>query len=486
MKLTTTAPARPVTLCRVTIVDTKTGALTRESDMALAGGRIAAVTGASGADPNDGQRVELPGKFVVPGYVESHAHVLDVEDPSGAFDLMLVNGITGYRQMAGNNKLLRARREGTLPMLPSAPTLLATPGAVLTPLNAGSPAAATATVREQHAAGADFIKVGLVGPEAFFAAQAASRDLAIPILGHLPPGVDVRRASSGAMRSIEHLGPGLAVLIACSTVEEELRAAVAERPTRSLPFRVPFADRLVGPLLRRIITNPVLMTRPEDRRLLRRAVETFDEDRARALAEQFVADGTWHCPTLVRERTTQLSDDPGYRSDPHLRYVAPAMRKSWDAASAKFDTLPAEDKAVHRECYQVQLALLRILADGGVKILAGSDAGGAVWEVPGYAFHQELDELGAAGLSPLRVLQTATLDAAEFFGATGSMGTVEVGKNADLVVLDADPVASVAALHQIAGVVRQGRWYPAGELRSIAERVPAQSHSAPSRPTGCC
>jgi hypothetical protein len=78
-----------------------------------------------------------------------HAHPLGAGDPSGSFDLMLAHGITGFRQMSGSVRMLKDRAAGTL-MPAGAPRLLAMPGTVLTPFNAGSAAAAAATVREQH------------------------------------------------------------------------------------------------------------------------------------------------------------------------------------------------------------------------------------------------------------------------------------------------------------------------------------------------
>jgi hypothetical protein len=120
-----------------------------------------------------------------------HTHVLGPEDPVGDLDLMLANGITGSRQMGANAELLRQWRDGELPDSDSRPELLAMPGAVLIPLNAPTDEAAVATVRQQKAAGADFIKVGFVTPSAVFAAQAEAVRLGVPILGHLPTGVDV-------------------------------------------------------------------------------------------------------------------------------------------------------------------------------------------------------------------------------------------------------------------------------------------------------
>ena len=115
MTTTTTRPAaRPVVLSGVTVVDTRTGTLHAGRDVALRGGRISAIIPTSTDGRTSEQRVDLHGKYVVPGLVECHAHVFDVEDPSGAFDLMLVNGITAFRQMSGTTALLRRRRQDRL------------------------------------------------------------------------------------------------------------------------------------------------------------------------------------------------------------------------------------------------------------------------------------------------------------------------------------------------------------------------------------
>ena len=176
-------------------------------DVITAEGRIAAIAATDPRRPGT-HVVELAGKYVVPGYLDMHAHPLGDGDRTGTLRLMLARGITGFRQMSGSSKLLKQRRAGTLPIPVESPDMLQMPGAVLTPLNAGSAKAAVTTVREQHAAGADFIKVGLVSPTVFFAAQQEANSLGIPILGHLPVGIDVAEASARGMKSIEHLGPG--------------------------------------------------------------------------------------------------------------------------------------------------------------------------------------------------------------------------------------------------------------------------------------
>jgi imidazolonepropionase-like amidohydrolase len=119
----------------------------------------------------------------------------------------------------------------------------------------------------------------------------------------------------------------------------------------------------------------------------------------------------------------------------------------------------------------VLLRMTKIFNDGGVRMLAGSDAVGAAWEVPGPSLHREFDELARAGLPALRILQMTTRDAAEFLGASSTMGSVEVGKNADLVLLGANPADDAASLHRVSAVIRGGRHYSTADLDDLKDRV---------------
>ena len=129
---------------------------------------------------------------------------------------------------------------------------------MLTPFNAATEAAAVATVAEQHAAGADFIKVGLVTPDVLYAAQAEATRRGIAILGHLPRNVDVYRASRGGFTSIEHLGPGPGILAACSTDEAGVRGILAALPGIKIPkIKLPLMNRFVAHVVKKFVINPV-------------------------------------------------------------------------------------------------------------------------------------------------------------------------------------------------------------------------------------
>ena len=201
---------------------------------------------------------------------------------------------------------------------------------------------------------------------------------------------------------------------------------------------------------------------------LQRAFDTYSEAKCRALATIFVANNTWNVPTLVRLRTQELADSPEYLSDPALPYIPDASLKEWREVTDRFHKLPADMRATDREAYQRQMALTKLFDDAGVRMMVGTDGGG---QAPGQSIHQEFDELANAGLSPLKILQMTTLNPAEFLGRTGTMGSIEVGNNADIVLLDSNPVESVQNLHNISGVVRAGFYYSHADLDALRARA---------------
>lgn len=461
-----------VVLSDATVVDPVDGTTRHGHDILIRDGRIDGVRPAGEPAPAGADVVDAGGRYVVPGFNDLHAHPLVYADPSGSLALMLAHGITGVRQMSGSNALL-ARRDRLMPAL--APRLLGMPGAILTSLNAGSTEAAIATIRDQHDRGADFVKAALVRRDVFFGAQAEARRLGIPILGHLPKGIDVARASGEGMRSIEHLGPGVGLLSCCAPDPPALQERAALRPERALPawLGIPLLEPALERIVRKLVVNPLVRSRQEDMDLLDDAVALFDEDAAAALADRLAQDGTWQVPTLIRSRTQLHCDDPALSRNPNVRMVSPRTVRTWRKATTAFSDLEPAWRQTFDATYATLLRLTKLLDDADVPMLTGSDACGAAWVVPGASLHQEFDELGRAGLTPLRVLQMATCDAARFLGAEQTMGRVDRGKNADLVVLDADPLASIDNLHTVSAVVRGGRVLGRGELDALLERVAA-------------
>ncbi|WCM25015.1 amidohydrolase family protein [Sphingomonas sp. QA11] len=454
----------------VTVVDPRDGGKTPGMTIVIDGNYIAAVVPTVDASADRVQRVDAAGKFVVPGYNDMHSHVLELADPSGSLALMLAEGVTGFRQMSGSPALLAKRRDGKLPIGHAAPQLLQTPGSILTPFNAASPDRVREEVRKQKAQGADFVKMGFANPDAFFAAIEEGRRIGIPVLGHLQEGTDPVEATAAGFRSIEHLGPGSTVWVRCSIDEERLRAESYRREIIKLPpFKIPFLERIVLKKFERMLVNPSAFSQAVDVDRLRRASESFSRARAEDMAARFVDDGSWQCPTLVRIRTQSFADAPEYQQDEMLEYLPPKSVRRWRDVTALWAERDEHVRGTYRTIYPRQLALTKLLADAGVRMIVGTDGGSFLG--PGLTLRQEFKELSDAGIAPLAILQMATVNAADYLSRRDTLGLVAKGYDADLVLLDRDPLAAVENLHEIAGIVRAGRYFSRRELDALRSEV---------------
>ena len=456
----------------VTVVDPRDGSKKPNMSVLMNCGRITAVTPLDeGGDPSVPQ-IDARGKFVVPGYNDMHSHALELEDPRGSLALMLADGVTGFRQMSGSPAMLAKRRQGLFDFGALAPQLHQSPGAVMTPFNAGTPEAASAEIRRQKEQGADFIKIALVNPDVFFAAVETARELRIPILGHLQEGTDALDATRAGFHSVEHLGPGSTLFICCSDDEEELRADSYRREfIKAPPFKIPFLETLLMKRFQKLLVNPAAFANRTDIERLGKAIDTFNQDKGERVAEAFVADGSWHCPTLVRLRTQEYADRPEYEQDAMLAYLPEANIERWREVTGRFRGLDPDLRKTYDRAYPRQLELAKLLSDSGVRMICGTDGGSYLG--PGLSIRQEFKELSDAGIAPLKILQMTTINAAHYLGREDAMGTIEPGKDADLVLLDRDPLERVENFHAIAGVVRAGHYHSAGDLARLKDRVAA-------------
>jgi imidazolonepropionase-like amidohydrolase len=464
---------RPILLKNVTIADTKSGNLLRGMDVLIVNGKIRDILQAgtplveAGVQVSEAgvQVIEAGGKYLVPGYLNMHMHVIDQDNPSAALAIMLTNGITGFRQMSGSPELLKLRKEHGLPLEDQQPAMLAMPGSILTPVNTHSKEAAVENVRRQKAEGADFIKIGLLPPDVFFAVLSEAKRVGIPALGHVPGDVNMQAASDSGFRSIEHLGLDYGGLVACSTEGTELRAAapIAPRILSSLPG---FMDRLSMKLLQTTLMNPAVGTSQAEYIRISRIINTFSETKAREAAALYSSNDTWQCPTIAHLRGFQLAFLAQVQNDPGYRYLSGRLEKKHREVTEKYERqLTPQIKEELIRAYDLQLRLVKIYDSMGVKLLAGTD------DNSGNALQLEFDQFAKAGLSPLRILQTATINAAEFLGRAADMGTVEQGKIADLVLLNANPIEDVRRLHDIYAVIRAGHYFSQKDLSDLKQRA---------------
>lgn len=452
----------------VAVVDVHDGRIAVAREIVIAGGRIQRIVPAHSVQATGSARlVEGHGAFVVPGYNDMHAHNLNTASPQTSLPMMLANGVTGFRQMAGSPELLAARAAGQRILPLESPALLAMPGTILAGPAFATPEAVKAEVDRQKTEGADFIKIIDVPPAAYLAAIDEAKAQGLPIGGHLTPQVDPREAISHGMDSIEHLGPTIALLLACSTNETPIRAMLRAMPPSA--GNIDFNEEPAK--LERRLANPVLLLPPQGFLLMRRILASYDEGKCLALAQTLAASQTWVVPTLTRLEAMNLGNEPALRHNPDLEYVPAVSRDMWLDVGTGFDSkLTADQHQVLADLFARQLQMARMFDRAGVKMLSGTDFGGQ-WIVPGRSLHREFDLLASAGIAPLHILQMTTLDPARYLHREAAMGSVEAGKQADLVLLSANPVLSAANLHGITGVVRDGRYLSRADLDAIERRV---------------
>ena len=143
-----------------------------------------------------------------------------------------------------------------------------------------------------------------------------------------------------------------------------------------------------------------------------------------------------------------------------LSRVGDDVREDWTAMAAEVSANPVD---AYTEFGKWTRFLIGRMHERGVPIGAGTDTP-IYMAIPGYSLHAELEQLVASGLSPLEALRAATVRPAEFFGIDNDIGTIDAGKRADLVLLDADPLSNISNTLRISGVVSKGKFYTPSEL----------------------
>ena len=168
-----------------------------------------------------------------------------------------------------------------------------------------------------------------------------------------------------------------------------------------------------------------------------------------------------------------MSTDPPatFSAWPEMKYVAPGLRSQFAKQKAGTAGIPAPpaDRARYLE---LRRNVVKGLRDAGAPLLVGPDAP-QMFLVPGFATHREMTSLVQAGLSPFEALRAATVSAAAYLGREREMGTIATGRKADLVLVDENPLADVANVRSIAGVMVSGRWIPKKEIDTMLEQIAA-------------
>ena len=467
--------AGPLRIDNVTVVDPRDGSEQPAMSIFMNNGTIVSVL------PTDDMRTEgsvttVDGRnrFAVPGYNNMHSHALIAKRPELLLATMLAEGVTGFRQMSGSAKLLKARDERRLPLGVYAPDLLVMPGDLLLPFNARSPEEARAQVNRQHRQHADFIKIILLPRAAFFAAIDEAKRLGLPTAGHLPPDISPLEASKAGYGSIEHFGTGNPFWLDCSVDHAALWGVKTnDAPIPWWVMRVPVLGDFAMSKVQGRLINPTEFDSPATVALRQRALDSFDIGQCRALAQVFRANNTWQVPTLVWERGQWLIDKTDLQHEPLDKYVPLYWKgKTYPRFVTSILATLDTDPISFRERYvEMEMEMTAAMHRAGVPFLAGTDTAAGVYVVPGFSLHEEMELFQQAGFTPMEALQTATSNPARFLGTEATMGSVAPGKIADLVLLNADPTVDIHNARKIESVVLAGKYFSRDDLDNLLLQV---------------
>jgi len=369
-----------------------------------------------------------------------HVH-LEYFDRDAQLLLFLAGGVTTVRNMDGRASILEWRRRVAAGDL-LAPNIF-TAGAILEgkpPFRddnrvVETPAQAEAAVEEQKRAGYDFIKVyHTLNRETYEAIIRAARKNGLTVAGHIPRSVGLRAALAANQKSIEHL-EGYA---------DEIEAD--DSPLRN------------------------------QRSWLKRyfAVKVSD-DKIRGIVEATRRANVWNAPTLIERQRSALSADAVQilLKRPEMKYLPPETAEFWSGLNSRITArMSPEDFTQLAEGERVRKQLVKFLHDGGARLLIGTDAPNP-FVLPGFSVAEELQNFVEAGLTPYQAIKAGTRDPAEFLGASDEFGTISVGKRADLVLVEGNPLETVANVKRRVGVTIRGRWLTTGDLQKQLDALAA-------------
>ncbi len=408
----------------VNIVDVRNGKILEKRQVVIDSGKIKSITETIEDPVSFGTRINGEGKYLMPGLAEMHAHIppptTDSLRITETLFLYLANGITTIRGMLGDpaHLLLREKAEKREILSPriftSSPSLNGT--------TVTTKEEASRKVRAYKMAGYDFLKIhpGLT-LDVFDQIVQTAKEVNIPFAGHVPVDVGIRHALESNYASIDHIDGFLEGLVPESRHVD------------------PNANGFFG-------YNFVPM------------VDTTKINDLVAMDKRYEV---WVVPTeSLFNRWFAPVGSNILMQEPEMKYMPVSTLEDWRKQKVATTGVNTTFNAVQWQKFdEIRKKLILKLQENGQGLLLGSDAP-QIFNVPGFSIHHEIDEMLNAGLTPLQILKSGTLNPALFFKMEDTFGEVKEGLDADLILLDGNPLQDLRAIKQIIGVLVRGQWLP--------------------------
>jgi len=442
------------------VVDVGHGRIVPRQAVAVRGNTIVAVGPDRAISKRFGAKrtINAAGKFVMPGLWDMHVHFGGgpelIAENKALLPLYVAYGITTVRDCAADisASVLEWRAavaKGQLlgpSIYTSGPKLEGYKPIWKGTLEVGTPAEVNAALDKLQAMKVDFVKItdNTLKPDTFLYAVKEAKRRGLRTSAHTPYALTIDQAVDDGLSSIEHIDY---LIKAGSPKEAEIGAAYAASKVTYGAATDAFVD-------------------------------SFDAAYARKAYRRLAAKGVYVTPTLNMGRILAFLDREDHSRDEGLAYIGPGLRKTYEWRIERAAKATPEEVAARHKEHELSMKVLPMLQAAGIPILAGTDAGYLnSFNYPGEGLHDELELYVKAGLTPQQALASSVLTGPRFLGHADRYGAVQTGKAADLLILNANPLKSVAATRKISAVLLHGRLLD----RAALDKLLAQAKARASR-----
>ena len=433
----------------ITLIDAKNGTRTNQT-VSIENGVIQSI-GSAKLDMEESQIIDGEGKYLIPGLWDAHVHLTFIPeiDHETHFKLYLKNGVTSIRDTGAILSKLQPslnfieENPNTTPRLFYAGPLIDGADRVYKGMEPGFPNLSigideTSNIPEVVDGllkeGVTFLKsYEMLTRETYLELLKVAGQNGLRVTGHVPLSIDLEEAIEAGLGGMQHVRN---MDLACAKDADNL-----------------LDDRQVSLENEASIAGSALRTHIHSSQRYY-AIDNTDDERCLRIIMKLSEYGVFQTPTL----TINTFDSRRFYADPKWREtyqeLPEAAENNWMQGSLKLANIDVTENAKKFDAWS--LSLVNKMHQEGVKIIAGTDTP-IGYLTPGYSLHKELELLSEAGLSNMDVLRSATITPAEFFGMENQMGTIEVGKLADLVILDKNPLMSISNTQSIHRVIVKGQ-----------------------------
>jgi len=395
-------------------------------------------------------RIDAKNKFMIPGLWDMHIHLEGaelVEDNKLLLPVFLAYGITSVRDCASDlgEQVLQWRQEIKDNKL-TGPTIF-TAGLKLEGKNSiwkgdleiDNETELEAILDKLDAFKVDFVKIteNTLNGDLFLESVRQAHRRGYKVSGHVPYDVTIKELQEAGLTSVEHATYLLRLGADETSIKEELVSGKINRAEAEARY-----------------------------------TREFDQQKAIANYKTMGKTGLFVCPTLIGGRQLAYLDETDHSKDVFLQYLTKKFVSNYQWRIDRMANETTTQRQQRKERYNFLLKQIPLIQQSGIRIIAGSDAAALnTYVYPAESFIQELEIMSDAGLTPLQILQASTMNGAIFFGIENTTGSIDTGKNADLVVLNDNPLENISAIRNINSVIVRGKYYSRTDLDKMLDEA---------------